>query len=212
MRAALVDSSAGQEWANYEFAPSFVLGFHGCDEEVGEAILRGEAPHLRPSQNEYDWVGHGIYFWEGNPARALQFAQERTEGGRNAQGSIIKPFVLGAIIHMGRCLDLADASAIAQVKNAHAMLESITQAGGGVLPSHSRNLKARFLDCLVFNTLHRLREASKKPPYDTVRGLFLEGDEIYPGAGVRQANHIQICVRESNGILGYFRPIKAEAP
>lgn len=202
------DSLAAQEWANYEFAPSFVLGFHGCDAQVGEAILSGGVPHLKASQNSYDWLGHGIYFWEGNPSRALQFAQERAEGGRNSQGSITKPFVLGAILHMGRCLDLADSSAIAQVENAHRTLESITRAGGGVLPGNGLDLKARFLDCLVFNTLHRLREQEDRPPYDTVRGLFWEGEEIYAGAGVRQANHIQICVRQPSCILGYFRPIR----
>ena len=54
-------SSFADQWANYEFPPSFVLGFHGCDAKVGEAILRGNKPHLTPSENEYDWLGHGIY-------------------------------------------------------------------------------------------------------------------------------------------------------
>lgn len=83
-----------QQWANYEFSPAFVLGFHGCDAAVGEAILRGETSHLQESTNDYDWLGSGIYFWEGNPARALEFAAERAEGGRNSQGTITTPFVL----------------------------------------------------------------------------------------------------------------------
>lgn len=99
MRSA---SPAFRKWARYEFPPAFVLGFHGCDATVGEAILRGEIPHLTASGNDYDWLGTGTYFWEGNPERALQFAIERAEGGRNSQGDISTPFVLGAIINLRR--------------------------------------------------------------------------------------------------------------
>ncbi len=27
-------------------------------------------------RNDYDWLGHGIYFWEKNPERAYDFAGE----------------------------------------------------------------------------------------------------------------------------------------
>ena len=199
------------QWANYEFPPAFVLGFHGCDAKVGEAVLRGETGHLLESANDYDWLGSGIYFWEGNPARARAFATERAEGGRNSQGNITTPFVLGAIINLRRCLDLADSSAIAQVQNAYRIQQRIADNSGNALPRNSPDLKARFLDCLVFNSLHRLRQEEDLPPYDSVRGLFWEGHEIYPGAGVRQHNHIQICVRHTACILGYFRPLDATA-
>jgi hypothetical protein len=202
-------SPAAGAWKNYEFAPAFVLGFHGCDATTGEAILRGEIPHLNSSEHDYDWLGTGIYFWEGNPARALEFAQESADGGRNSQGKIKNPFVLGAVINLGRCLDLADSSAIAQVENAYETLRELSKAQGEALPKNSKDLKARRLDCYVFNALHGLREAAKEEPYDTVRGLFWEDDEIYPGAGLRRGNHIQICVREPRCILGYFRPILA---
>ena len=196
--------------ANYEFPPAFVLGFHGCDATVGEAILRGESEHLQESTNDYDWLGSGIYFWEGNPARALAFATERAEGGRNSQGTITTPFVLGAIINLRRCLDLAASSAIAQVQQAYRTYRRIAKANGAALPRNGQNLKARYLDCLIFNWLHVVRQQDGLPSYDTVRGLFWEGAEIYPGAGVRQHNHIQICVRHTACILGYFRPLIAD--
>jgi hypothetical protein len=41
---------------------------------VGEAVLAGQS-ELRASQNTYDWLGHGIYFWEYNPRRAIQYAR-----------------------------------------------------------------------------------------------------------------------------------------
>jgi hypothetical protein len=42
------------------FATSFVLGYHGCDEKIGERILAGE--HVSLSRNAYDWLGTGAYF------------------------------------------------------------------------------------------------------------------------------------------------------
>jgi hypothetical protein len=43
------------------YASAFVLGFHGCDEAVGESVLAGRQ-NLVPSTNPHDWLGHGIYF------------------------------------------------------------------------------------------------------------------------------------------------------
>ncbi len=195
-------------WANYEFLPSPIIGFHGCDQSVGEAILRGEVTHLESSRNDYDWLGSGIYFWESNPKRALQFAQERASGGLNSRGEIVKPFVLGAVLNLKRCLDLADSSAIAQLQEAYGELALSSQINRVPLPSNGKNLRLRRLDCAVANSLHRIRDAGGLPAYDTVRGLFWEGAPIYEGAGVSEFNHIQICVRDVSCILGYFRPIE----
>jgi len=58
----------------YDLLPSFVLGFHGCDEVLAESVFAGKTT-LTASQNNYDWLGHGIYFWENNPQRALDYAR-----------------------------------------------------------------------------------------------------------------------------------------
>ena len=63
----------------------------------------------------------------------------------------------------------------------------------------------RKLDCAVLNQLHDYRHKRNLQKYDTVRGPFLEGRRTYPGAGFRNENHIQLCVRESHCIKGYFR-------
>ena len=59
----------------YSNFPQIVLGFHGCDEEVAEAVINDQKSLLK-SENSYDWLGHGVYFWENNPRRALEFAEE----------------------------------------------------------------------------------------------------------------------------------------
>lgn len=48
-----------------------VLGYHGCYADVAAALCKGS--DFVPSTNDYDWLGNGIYFWEANPLRALDF-------------------------------------------------------------------------------------------------------------------------------------------
>lgn len=187
--------------AIYEYQPSFILGFHGCEKEVGEYLLSGKITHLRKSEKEYDWLGSGVYFWESNLARAKDWAN-------NKPGQPIKePFVIGAVIDLKHCLDLFDSNAIAEVKNSYEFLK----AANDQLPKNKgQNLDKvlRNLDCLVINNLHHLREMVRLPAYDSVRGPFLEGEPIYEGAGFRSKTHIQICVRNTDCIKGYFRPIE----
>lgn len=66
--------------------------------------------------------------------------------------------------------------------------------------------KARFLDCAVMNLLHEIRHDAGLPPFDTVRGFFIEGQPLYPTAGLRSLDHVQICIRHPHSILGFFRP------
>ena len=55
----------------YSKRSNLVLGFHGCDATVVEKVLN-QQDVLRPSENDYDWLGNGIYFWENNNSRALE--------------------------------------------------------------------------------------------------------------------------------------------
>jgi len=58
----------------------------------------------------------------------------------------------------------------------------------------------------VIETLHEVRKEANLTPFDSVRGVFFEGDELYPGAGFKVKNHIQLCIRNPNCIKGYFLP------
>lgn len=191
----------------YEYQPSFILGFHGCDEAVGEQILSSAGAHLKASEKEFDWLGSGIYFWEGSIARAWEWAR-----GRHTDGKINKPFVLGAVIDLRHCLDLFDRAAAEQVRLAHDALAGAMQDIGSAMPKNvgkTPDKAGRRLDCAVLNTLHTLRERDGHAAFDSVRGPFLEGEPIYEGAGFRSHTHIQICVRNLACIKGYFRPIAA---
>ncbi len=180
---------------------SLVLAYHGCDASVAESVIAGR-DQLRPSRRGYDWLGAGIYFWEDSESRAWQWAEEGVRGSR-----IKKPAVVGAVIQLRECLNLIDPESIEIVRKAHAAYLRMSRLTGRE-PETNRGagLRARFLDCEVFNTLHQLRAAERKESFDTVRAFFVEGTELYPGAGIRAQDHIQIAVRNPACIRGYFRP------
>ena len=63
----------------------------------------------------------------------------------------------------------------------------------------------RFLDCAVLRRLHEIIEDSGSTPVDTVRGVFQEGPEAYPGSAFREKTHIQIAVTNPDCIKAVFR-------
>jgi hypothetical protein len=184
----------------HRLTSAFILGYHGCDRDIGEKLLAG-APFL-PSDNDYDWLGPGIYFWESNPLRGLEFAAEASKRKRS---SILKPWVIGAVIELGLCLDLTTSSGLEWLKVAHASLLDVTQAAEYALPPNSDDKLRRNLDCAVIRRLHRVLESKGMPPVDTVKGVFTEGEPVFPGSGFLEKTHIQIAVRNPDFIKGVFR-------
>ncbi len=179
---------------------TFILGYHGCDQKVAEKLLSGEP--FQPSQNEYDWLGSGIYFWEKNPERGLDFAKELADSNRS---SIENPAVVGAIIDLGLCLDLSTKGSIDQVRRAHAELLRISEIAEADIPDNDEDGLRRNLDCAVINLLHAIREGDWDPPIQSVRGIFFEGAPVYETAGFYEKTHIQICVRDPKCVKGVFR-------
>jgi hypothetical protein len=113
-----------------KLATSFVLGYHGCDRGVAEQVISGDP--FQPSDNDYDWLGHGIYFWESNPARGLEFATE-LKAKRNR---IVEPYVVGAAIDLGYCLDLLSASGIQAVEAGYESFCQVMAASESPMPAN----------------------------------------------------------------------------
>jgi hypothetical protein len=194
------------------FATSFVLGYHGCEGKIGEAILAGD-DHVALSKNVYDWLGHGAYFWENSARRAHDWAEFLTKHPPEPDKKITDPFVVGAVIDLGNCLDLTDAGSLEIVRAGYEEFERTMRQAGAPLPQNEPATRAdtdlvkRHLDCAVVNFVHLLRERENKA-FDTVRGIFTEGRELYPGAKIMAKTHVQVCVRNPRkSIKGYFRPL-----
>ena len=179
----------------------FVFGYHGCDASVAEhAIQTGH--HLDPSENGYDWLGKGIYFWEHGPDRAMEWAKDKMKSGK-----IKKPAVVGALIHLGKCFDLLDTQATSILPSAFEQFQQSLTAKGKQIPRNSEDLEKlrRERDCALLDYLMDLF-AKYRVPYQTVRGIFTEGPPAFEGSGIRLKSHVQIAVRDPSCIIGYFRP------
>lgn len=192
----------------YTKLPNLVIGFHGCDLSVARRAIEQGKP-MEFSKNDYDWLGHGLYFWENNRDRALRWAHEG--GKRTGKKKIETPAVLGAVIDLGNCLNLTDSGCIELLQRQYEIYQSQSKHFNTPLPQNkdvkgSEDLLLRYLDCAVIENLHKAMETDQTKRFDSVRGVFVEGNPIYPNAGFREKTHIQICVRNPNCIKGFFLP------
>ena len=188
-------------------ATSFVLGYHGCDKDIGLRAVNGETALIHSDQ-EFDWLGPGTYFWESDPRRALEWAQSKA-----ARGACRQPYVIGAVIDLGNCLDFASREDLELVRAAHESFADLRRQSGLPMP-HNKNLKSdpnedlllRYLDCAVIRHLHGMMKAQRMKPFDTVRGMFTEGERLYDGSGFYRKSHVQIAVCTASSIKGLFIP------
>jgi hypothetical protein len=181
----------------HRLTTGFVLGCHGCDRTVGERLLAGDP--FKPSNNDYGWLGPGIYFWEANPVRGLEFA------GESRREHVSEPFVVGTVIDLGLCLDLTTTSGTALVAAAYQSLVAYADSARLELPTNSADSLRRNLDCAVLRRLHSLLDEATAPSVDTVRAVFIEGEPIYATAGFHSKTHVQIAVCNPECIKGVFR-------
>jgi hypothetical protein len=194
---------------------SFVLGYHGCDRTIGEQALAGSL-ELIQSDQDHDWLGPGVYFWEGDPLRAREWAEAKAVRQPGMQ-----PYVIGAVIDLGHCLDLTTRDDIELLRDAYQGLLGSQEAEGKALPRNrdagrdpNQDKLLRNLDCAVIRYLHDSIEEQiaqgtaedELERFDTVRGLFREGAPIYPDSGFYERTHTQIAVRSLECIKGVFVP------
>lgn len=195
----------------YASLPNIVIGFHGCDKKVFDKILYKHEP-FKSSHNDYDWLGNGMYFWEQNLERAWEWAKS---GRTNPKINIEEPAVIGAVIDLGVCLNLLDSNNIQMLKNQYDLLKLKMSIIDKPMPINKNvkgndDLLLRYLDCAVIEDLHEERKKNNQKAFDSVRGVFFEGKEIYSTSGFREQSHIQICVRNPNCIKGFFAPKKMD--
>jgi hypothetical protein len=185
-----------------------IFAYHGCDRAVADSVLLGRS-RLKPSQNDHDWLGAGIYFWEYGPQRALEWAAGI---GKRRPQQIKQPAVIGSIIHLGVCFDLLDVRFTDQLASLYPAFEQTLQTAGQPVPQNApahgtdRDLVRRKLDCAMINWAVPEIEKAMGNRFQTVRGVFQEGVPAFAGSGIMRKSHIQIVVRDAACILGYFRP------
>jgi len=184
-----------------------VIGYHGYEKAEGESAISQNSP-LRQSDQKHDWLGGGTYFWESDHQRATEWAEYK------AQHGLCKiPYVVGAIINLGNCFDLTLRSNLDLLARAYSDFSTAYKAAGLPMPENkdsqrvkSQNRVIRTLDCAILNYVHAATEKAGLEPFDTVRGVFVEGDPVYPGSEIYRKTHIQIAVRNAACIKAVFLP------
>lgn len=178
-----------------------VLAYHGCDAATAARLLAGES--FEPSANDYDWLGHGIYFWEYGLDRAARFALEQQR-----RGKVQAPAVVGVVLRLGLCFDLLDTRFTADLAQAYVRWAASLRAESHPLPTNAGpapDRKLRRRDCAALNW-YLATMAKAGTGYDTVRCAFVEGAPVFEGSAIHHETHVQIAVRNPGCILRVFDP------
>jgi len=202
----------------YDTRTNFIIGFHGCEKQVRDALL--VIPDvIRKSEEPFDWLGHGMYFWENNEQRAMEFAVDK-----KSRGKIKDPAIIGSVLQLGYCCDFLDSRFTQLLVTYYKILKDRYEKLGKPLPRNqdvtsdkNGDKLLRHLDCAVIELMHSEIEKEYKRDkatkgysdlkiFDSTRGVFMEGGAVFEGAGISKKGHIQICIRNSNCIKGFFLP------
>src|ERR1700754_1501102 len=139
----------------YDIRPNLILGFHGCDESVRDRLLT-QPDEIVFSKEKYDWLGHGMYFWENNYQRALLWAEDKKRRGR-----INKPSVVGAVLYLGYCCDFLDSTFSLLLKKYFDLMAATLIPLDIPLPQNKdtphdqyKDKILRELDCAVIEYMH----------------------------------------------------------
>ena len=175
-----------------------LVGYHGTRRSAALRIVQGLEP-FTPSDNDDDWLGHGIYFWEHGPRQARAWARRRSR--QQDWGEDVA--VLAALIRLRSCFDLFDPPNVRDLEGYHAEFCQLEATAGRPLPVNVRNHKR--LDCAVFEFAYSLIESRTGEPVDSSRAMYVptgQDRRVWPHSWIARGAHIQICVRNRACILG----------
>lgn len=170
----------------------WVNGYHGTSRRRAENIL---AAGFRPSNNGYDWLGTGVYFWQDAPNHALHWAK---------QNHPTEPAVIKSRLRIDNtCLDLLDMSTI---ENSNFWLDSYNELTEVYrrreqnLPTQNpaipgkRRLDCAFFDYLIETFAQKSIRYTVSETIGSVRCAFVEGNPIFPGSAMYDRTHVQISI------------------
>ena len=178
----------------FRIDPIVVTGYHGTSRTAAKRIL---AEGFVPSINDWDWLGHGTYFWQDAPVRAYRWAQERLSGTQEVA------VVVAAQIRLDGFFDLLDQRGMKTLQGFAAKFQDrSTQL------SNTRG--ANRLDCAVFNFATSVL-SWRGVNIMGYRAACVEGNTLTPGSPIYDMSHVQLVVINHQAILkSWMVPIDEE--
>jgi hypothetical protein len=171
-----------------------VIGFHGTDAASADRLVAGE--DFEASDQDDEWFGKGIYFWEHAFKQAWWWAKVHKK--------YAVPAVIGAVIRLGNCFDLLDPGNVLVLREFYNKMVEDMKANGITLPQNVQT--HRMLDCAIFNYMYSDCEQAGKP-LDSARAVYVPTSplkRICKGSWISEETHIQICVRNPKSILAVW--------
>jgi hypothetical protein len=162
-----------------------VYGYHGTSQTKAMSILKNG---FLTSDNDYDWLGTGIYFFQDAPMRAKQWAAEQHPQ---------EPAVICARIQLDNCIDLFDVKWFPILKNIYNLFDDQYRSANRPLPKQNPlHSKAHRLDCAFFNFASQLI-SNDEQTVAGIRVVFVEGKSLFPNSAIFDLAHAQIAIKNS---------------
>jgi hypothetical protein len=158
-----------------------LVGHHGTSRQIAETVL---SKGFRASQNAYDWLGDGAYFWQDAPLRAMEWATQAF--GTDAA-------VLEATIEARDFINLLDVEWMSWLTDVFDQyLDEIKRSGRAVPVQTDR---AHRLDREVINFGISILESGGISVRGVI-GAFREGRPVFTNSALYSHSHVQIAVRD----------------
>jgi hypothetical protein len=179
-----------------------IRGYHGTSATHAAVILRDG--FIR-SDNDYDCLGDGVYFFEDGLAQASAWATRAHPS---------EPAVVQADVRLEDCMDLKDSVGwVPLLAEAHDEVLRVSREQDLPLPRQTGSTHR--LDRMVVEVTVAILER-KGTPIRAVRAVFAEGAPAFPGSFLSEGFHVQVAVRDTDlihnvnvvpaGVLGTARP------
>ena len=171
-----------------------IRGYHGTSATQAAVILRDG---FVPSDNDYDCLGDGVYFFEDGLAQARAWA-------KRAHPS--EPAVVQADVRLEDCMDLKDSLGwVPLLAQAHDEVLRVNRQRG--LPLPRQTSAEHRLDRVVIELAVAILEC-EGIRIRTVRGVFAEGAPAFPGSFLSEGSHVQVAVRDTD-LIGNVKVVPA---
>jgi hypothetical protein len=169
-----------------------VYGYHGTSQTKAASILKNG---FLASDNDYDWLGTGIYFFQDAPMRANQWAIEQHPQ---------EPAVICARIQLDNCIDLLDIQWFPILKNIYNLFDEQYRSANRPLPKQNPSRsKAHHLDCAFFNFASQLL-SDREQTVEGIRAVFVEGESLFPNSAIFDLAHAQIVIKNPALIKEFY--------
>jgi hypothetical protein len=169
--------------------PVNVHGYHGTLMSKVDSILKNG---FQFSQNPWDWLGSGIYFWQDAPIRAREWAKDWS--ARNGDGEIA---VIHAELVLEDCIDMLDVewndSLAEMTVEFQEAMQSEPEYAGLKNYREGPHRGRHELDAAFFNyTVAAFAQRDLKVA--AIRAAITEGKSLLPDSPLAFKSHVQICI------------------